>query len=104
VQADLARAGEVRSQMTRYTAGQRAEGLEAQATARRMGGRAVLTGSRLAAMGTIIGGFGSAAADFGTFQTTFGRGAPTTEPAAGSFMPATAPARTGILRSIFGGR
>lgn len=104
VQADLARAGEVRSEMTRYTAGQRAAGLEAQATARRMGGQAALRAGRLSAFGTIVGGFGEAASGMASWSKAYGADAPSIDPTTGDFYtPGAAPARTGLLRRIFGG-
>lgn len=104
VQADLARAGEVRAETARYTADQRGKGLNLQAEMRRRGGQAALTGARLAAMGTIVGGVGSAFGDFGSWAQTYGGTAPVTMPVTGGFMPAASSAgRVGPLRRIFGG-
>jgi hypothetical protein len=102
VQADLARGGEVRSQMGRYTAEQRAQGLETQAKVTRMGGNAAQRAGRLAAFGTIIGGFGEAASGMASWSATYGERAPVTQPA-GDFMTTAPSSSPGLLRRIFGG-
>ena len=105
VQADLARAGEVRAETANYTAGQRAQGLELQAEMRRRGGVSALQAGQLAAMGTIIGGFGEAAAGFSSWAHEYGDKAAVVEVQPTGFnVPSTATGRVGILERLFGGR
>jgi hypothetical protein len=65
---EIAKYGTYQQQMTMYGGESRQAGLEAQAEAARMEGRAARTGARYAALGTIIGGVG------GAFKTMAGGG------------------------------
>jgi multidrug efflux pump subunit AcrA (membrane-fusion protein) len=61
----IERYGTLQQQMVQYGGEDRQAGLEAQAEARRMEGRAAKQGARYSAMGTIIGGFGGLARSYG---------------------------------------
>lgn len=61
---EIAKYGTYKEQMAMYGGESRRTGIEAQATGRRMEGRAAMAGAKSAAMGTILGGISSMASSF----------------------------------------
>lgn len=67
---EIAKYGTLQEQMSMYGGESRKAGIDAQATARRMEGKAAMKGARLSAAGTIIGGVSGMATRFGSFASS----------------------------------
>jgi hypothetical protein len=72
---EIAKYGTMQEQMAMYGGESRRTGIEAQATGRRMEGKAAMAGARSSALGTILGGISSMAGKFaGPSRQTYGGG------------------------------
>lgn len=68
---EIAKYGTLQEQMSMYGGESRKAGIDSQATARRMEGKAAMKGAKLSAMGTIIGGVSGMATRFGVAMNPF---------------------------------